>query len=217
MRVIILCFLMVLMVGMPAQAQDEGSSFMPLFLKPMVDSIKNTFTSRTPTIVQAEQQNTQNTTPQSRQDRLAGPGLVNNRNPWEGTSFGRIKNEIDYFDTDTQRYYNQYDYLALLARRGDQSQFNQVSQYLQQNGVFDPRKYQAALQGQSQAQQPQGQTGNLATGASGQSAPTQRTVRQVAPQQPTFAPKRIHEGYDEDMKADPQAQPRQGNQPIFLR
>jgi hypothetical protein len=230
MRYFILCFIAFSLFSQPVLAQDsEGSSFVPLFLKPLVNSVRNTFTSNTPTIVQPtpqQQQNRRNMSPattatggisQSTFDRLQGPGLVDNRNPWEGTGFGRIKREVDYFDRETGRYYNQYDYMALLARRGNRSELNNVAKYLQENGVFDPRKYQAALQRRPQGQQ-QGRTRTQSNGGQATSPTAQPRRVQVAPQDPkVFAPKRIHEGYDEDMKADPMAKPKTGNQPIFLR
>ncbi len=218
MRVLLASFIAVFMMSAPVQAQEDDSSFLPVFLKPFVDSIRNTFTSDKPTIVEAKQKEMQtNQLSQSKRDRLAGPGLVDNKDPWEGTSFGRIKREIDYFDPPTGQYYNQYDYMAVLAKRGDDARLNEVGKYLQNNGVFNPQKYQAALRGQSQAKQPVQGGGAMSSAGEVQATNAQRRV-QVTPQsEDTFTPKRIHQGYDEDMEADPQAQPKAENSPIFLR
>ncbi len=166
MRVLIICFLVVLASNQTTQAQNNqnvagegGSSFVPVFLQPAINSIRNTFTSRQPTIVNVDRParagsntnraNARNSVgssaAQSRRDRLAGPGLVDNGNPWEGTNFGRIKNEIDYFDSVSGSYQNQYDYMALLRQRNDTARFNEVASYVQKNGVYNPAKYSEAV------------------------------------------------------------------------
>jgi len=129
----------------PVAAGDSGSSFVPIFMRPAIDAIRNTFSSEQPLVVQPREVAAPRDRAARNAHRLAGPGLTNNSNPWEGTSFGRIRKEIDYFDREDGRYYNQYDYMAALAMRDDRNRLGEVTEYIQENGVFDPKKYQEAM------------------------------------------------------------------------
>ena len=42
--------------------------------------------------------------------------------------------------------------MGVLAKRGDTAKLQQVQQYLQQNGVYDPAKVQAAITSATQPQ-----------------------------------------------------------------
>lgn len=211
---------------MGAFAQDkEGPKpiFIQKYQKPAV-------TSSIPTIVKKTTSQKTAVTSSNNQKSYA---LVDSPNPWAGTSFGRMKEEVDYYDTETGQYYNQYNYMALLAKRGDTQKLGQVANYLQLNGVFNPQQYQStvskALQsGNIPSVTEQAIAKNRVASASSNSSPANTSsalgpgVVQESIKKPEFVykdtmdentPKRLHQSYDEDM-ADDSAKT---NKPIFLR
>lgn len=185
-----------------------------------------TTTSNVPTIVQSGTGQTSSRTSSSPRTYE----VVDSPSPWAGSNFGKITSEIDYYDSETGQRYNQYNYMALLAKRGDKTTLNQVGNYLQSNGVFDNQKYQSAVNSAAQGNAipslvDQAIAKNSATPADtgAQIAQTPSPTRQAASkpktvikQQETYTPKRLHQGYDEDMEADTAVQSKK-NQPIFLR
>ncbi len=186
-----------------ANAQSQ-----PIFISPYKPG-NDTYTTRVPTAVQANQEQTRRFEPS---DRLAGPGLTNNKNPFAGTGFGRIKQELSYYDEEIGRGLNQYDYMALLARRGDNARLAQVRRYVQQNGVFDPKKYKAAMTTGPYGSNPQAPT---ISSNSAQAAPVEKQQRRrvvVKQEEQSALPKRVHRGYDDEPA--PRHQP---GAPIFLR
>jgi hypothetical protein len=133
--------------------------------------------------------------------------------------FGRITGEQDFYDSQTKRYYGQYEYFELLAQRGDTAKLQQVVGDVQRTGVFDPAKYQAIMSG--------GSNGGGMTGINNGGGMPQRQIitRQKTPtvtrQNQVVTPKRVHQGYDDDMESTQTSQPvqqaRPKNAPIFLR
>ena len=204
----------------PAFAQGSAPIFVQKYKQPSV-------TSNIPTVVTAssgEQRSTQSwSEPRTYK-------LVDSPSPFAGTNFGKITSEIDYYDSETGQRYNQYQYMALLAKRGDTQKLNQVGNYLQLNGVFNNQQYQSAVNNAAQgnsipslideamaknkmASLNQSQQNGQATNTARQS--TTSRPRTVVKQTETYAPKRLHQGYDEDMNDD--STTTKSNAPIFLR
>ena len=203
-------FALALIITMSTTGQANAQS-QPIFVSPYKPG-NDTYTSRVPTTVQATQDQGRRVTPSN---RLAGPGLTNNSDPFAGTGFGRIKQEINYFDEQTGRRMNQYDYMALLVRRGDNARFAQVRQYVQENGVFDPKKFQTAMTTGpygSNPQVPAASKANQATSAHQQEQQQKRRRVVVKEEQKNAMPTRVHRGYDDEPA--PRHQP---GAPIFLR
>lgn len=205
----------------PVFAQGSAPIFVQKYSQPTV-------TSNIPTIVTAT--SNQQT---SRVQSTAAPRiyeLVDNGNPFEGTNFGKVISEIDYYDDDTGERYNQYNYMALLAKRGDTKKLNQVGNYLQLNGVFDKQKYQSAVNSAAQgnpipslideaiANKKMASLGDNPGDLqpTGTSTPVAIRPKTVVKQVTDYAPKRLHQAYDEDMKDDAVTKPK-SNAPIFLR
>ena len=205
------CFVMTVFAAEPVMSQGQ-----PIFITPY-EPATNTYASRVPSTVR----NTTEPQQQSsfRSNRLSGPGLTNNKDPFAGTGFGRIKQEIDYFDRETGRYYNQYDYMALLSRRGDRARLADVTKYIQKNGVFDPQKYQVAMTTGpfgSTPQQPVAMGAPVVTqGGSGAIANDGRKRVIVMQEEKSNLPTKVHNGYDDDPAPAPTQF--QKGAPIFLR
>ncbi len=225
MRNKILYFSAIITLGLgslPLFAQ-ENSGPAPIFVTPYKQP---TVISRTPTIVSP-----QNTNAQSATGGYVFPEytLVDDPDPWAGTSFGRVTSELDYYDSQTNARYDQYNYMALLAQRGETGALRQVASYIQENGVFDPNKYNAAMSNAANGGviAPMGATagapvtqlpaptgiGGATQGSSG--VATKRVF--VNKDEQNFAPTRLHSPYDEDMADKPTDQKPRTNQPIFLR
>lgn len=179
----------------------------PIFVSPYNQN-DQTFNSNIPTIIRPKEKQAA--------PRFAKPRTNVNKwepynmaNPLEGTSFGRITREIDYYDVETEQYYNQYDYMSLLAQRGDLAKLQEVATYLQTTGVFDPQKYQAAMQaarnGTTLSSQMMQQGANTPM-AGGPQAP-QKQLFIVKPQNQINTPQKIHRDYDDA----------QANNPIFIQ
>jgi hypothetical protein len=204
-------------VSVDALAQGTPATA-PIFITPYsAEKI-----SRTPTIVQSPENATNairgNTRTYTRAGRKSsGVAMAENVNPFEGTSFGRIKTEKDYYDRETGGYMNQYDYMGALAQRGETEKMQQIAQYLQQNGVFDPEKFQAAI---TPAQNDVGQKGAGNTRSTQFAQPqTAQPVFKMKDTTKTVMPQRLHGGYDDANTAtqDPADNIPQGRRPIFLR
>lgn len=189
----------------------------PIFITP--PSQQNTASNNIPTVVSPTQQRGASANEartralierNSRLNTNSGYQFRELTNPYEGTAFGRIRREKDYFDRETGVYVNQYDYMKLLAERGNQAQLAQVRNFLQQNGVFNPQKYQQVMASIGTSNE----NANGAGTASGTNATMRpRTVIQTQNPQGNNVPQRIHQGYDND--PDP-IEPMK-NRPIFLR
>jgi len=209
-------------VSFNAMAQDKNSPA-PIFIQKYKQP---TTISRVPTIVRPQEEQTQNTRSLRSSNKPREYKIVESPDPWAGTNFGKVTSEIDYYDQETGQRYNQYNYMALLAKRGDTQKLQQVGNYLQLNGVFDQNKYQSAVNSAAQGnaipstldeamaknQVASAQTAlERSNGATQQRAISRPSI--VTKQQQNAAPKRLHQGYDEDMNADPVT----SNKPIFLR
>lgn len=71
--------------------------------------------------------------------------FVKTENPFEKVGFGRVKTERDFYDKESGRYYNQYDFIGLLAARGNRTAANELARRLQQDGVYDSGKAKDAV------------------------------------------------------------------------
>ncbi len=200
---------------------QEATGISPIFIKPYAtQKVK-----RTPTIVQA----TTHTNPIRGNVRTyTQPGrksfnllYAQEKNPFANTGFGRIRAEKNYYDKQDKRHYNQYEYMGILAKRGDTAKLQQVQQYLQKNGVYDPTKVQAAITSATQPQAFGSQQPSTTGGIQSPYATT--TYKQPAYKvktQTTSVPQRLHGGYDdaENKTLDPaEAIKPTGPRPIFLR
>lgn len=207
-----------LMLGQPSHAQNSG----PIFIAPSQQTTQTPSANTMPTVVSPPARNTnaQQRPTQAAIQALSGMRRQSNpgyefkelRNPYEGTIFGRIRTEKDYYDPVTQRKVNQYDYMKLLSDRGEQAKLAQVRSYLQKNGVFNPEKYRQVMSG---------------GGAAAASNTTQNNNRQANPvsavnrpqtitrqkKDESNMPQRIHQGYDDQ----PDPANTMKNRPIFLR
>ena len=206
----------------PVLSQEQPSGVAPIFITPYEPQR----ITRLPTIVHA----TSNTNPIRGDVRTyTQPGrksygtnslFLKEKNPFAGTGFGRIRAEKDYYDKETKQYYNQYDYMGLLAKRGDTAKLQQVQSYLQQNGVYDPAKVQAAILGATQQKPLQPNTSAPIGTPSARVTATGQTRSFKTKVQTTSVPQRIHGGYDdaENQTLDPaKAIEPTGPRPIFLR
>lgn len=136
--------------------------------------------------------------------------FADNIDPWAGTSFGKITTEQDFYDNVTGRRYNQYEYLGLLAQRGDRTGLNALVQDLKVNGVFDQGKFETAVRAALTAKPT-----TAGGGTTGPTAPSKPVVKQVyRPNTQNIMPQRTHNAYDEDMEADDITKK---VKPIFLR
>jgi hypothetical protein len=200
------CFLL---ISLTAYAGSERTN-VPIFIQPYQQP-DNSRVSTTPTIVNQPQNSQMKRQSLQRAQSNNDGGFVfrTPTNPYAGTAYGRITTEIKYFDKQTQRYMNQYDYMAALNARGDSATLNQVRNYIQQNGVFDPRKYQAAMTGSGSAKQA-GSSQN-STNASPNGTIINRNARTITRQQSSEdnTPQKLHRGYDDESQS--------GSRPIFLR
>lgn len=200
---------------------QEATGISPIFITPYTAKQIN----RTPTIVHA----TSNTNAIRGNVRTyTQPGkkssnllYAEQKNPFANTGFGRIRAEKNYYDAEDKRHYNQYEYMGVLAKRGDTAKLQQVQQYLQQNGVYDPAKVQAAITNATQPQAFGSQQPSTTGGV--QSTYTGTTFKQPTYKiktQTTSVPQRLHGGYDdaENQTLDPaEAIKPTGPRPIFLR
>ena len=203
-------------LGFNVITSSNANAGLPVFLNPFKWS-DNSYESKNPTIVQAKpQQKTtkpsyRNDTPVYEFDNLSNPLT----NPKSG--YLRIKNEMQLYDAVTGKKYNQYDYMGMLAARGDTAKLREIAQYVQQNGVFDPAKYKAAVAAAKSGSPPQGGARKI-TPSSRVTADGRKRAFKTNDQTDTGAPTRIHSGYnDEDTNAAPAANSYKKNQPIFLK
>jgi hypothetical protein len=115
----------------------------PIFVNPYKQKLP-TYQSRVPNLVgtPVKTSGQRNYTASGRKSKYV---IVDDPDPFAGTSFGRIRTEQDFFDKNTKQYLNQYDYMAALHKSGNKAELNAVVQKVQKNGVFDPKKYQDAI------------------------------------------------------------------------
>jgi len=209
-------------VSFNAMAQDKNSPA-PIFIQKYKQP---TITSRVPTIVRPQEKSAQNARTTRTNRAPKEYKIVKSPDPWAGTNFGKVTSEIDYYDKETGQRYNQYNYMALLAKRGETQKLQQVGNYLQLNGVFDQQQYQSAVNSAAQGnaipstideamaknQVASAQSAiQKSNGATQQRAITRPNI--VTRQPDNNTPKRLHQGYDDDMNAAPVT----SNKPIFLR
>lgn len=189
---------------------NAQSGVAPIFVSPYQQ--QSTVTSRVPSIVQAQ--------PTQQQRTYTQPGrksyeIVTAKNPFEGTAFGRVRNEILIMDKETGQHLNQYDYMALMKQRGNIAELNRVAQQLQTNGVFDPAKYQAAINPQAAAPQGRVTQNGVVTPTPNTTTMSKSNFVYKGNNIPT-TPQKLHGGYDDE--AAPAPTPQQNkNAPIFLR
>lgn len=145
--------LAILSFSSTAVIAQEKTGYAPIFITPYTKST-NTYTSRMPTIVTspASLRNGNRSYTQSGR-RSDGFEFIEDADPFEGTGFGRVRTEKSFYDEITKKSYGQYEYLALLKNRGNTVKLQQITKSLQQSGVFDPTKYQNAMNGTSQNKQ----------------------------------------------------------------
>lgn len=184
----------------------------PIFINPYKPTLP-TYESDTPNLVRSTGNNTysQYERRYTKPNKTSGPVYDEVFNPY-GPGYGRIRGEKDFYDTADGRYYKQYEYMTLLAKRGDVAKLQSVVQDVQQNGVFDPEKYKAAIAAATGVN-----TDNPGGGSSGIPgvAPMPKKQVYVNKNDTPATPQKLHRGYD-DEPAQKNQQPRQ-NQPIFLR
>ena len=200
-----------------ALAQEEGSAGpTPIFIKPYTQG-SNTYNKTLPTIVtpSANSQavttarSTTNKTSSRQGSQRAATKLTPVKDPYAGTLYTRIREEQSYYDTQSQSYMGQYEYMKALSDRGDTAKLNSIRSYLQQNGVFDPAKYKVAMAGGDP--NAQSRTNNTSVGGTANITADGRK-RVIVPKETgdSSIPKKLHQGYDEQ-PAPPK------NAPIFLR
>lgn len=194
-------------VTVSAQQNTQASkpTTSPIFIAPYKPTLP-TYASGLPSVVKnTGRGSTRQTTGQIGTAR--GPQYDGHFNPYQGIN--RITVEQDFYDQQTKRYYGQYEYFALLAKRGDKQGLLSAVKKVQTNGVFDPAKYQAAVQG--------GLNQTNTTTNKPTTTPVRRVTnnkKQTAPQNALTTPKKVHQGYDDEMQMP--AKPAK-NSPIFLR
>ena len=218
MKHLLLCtalFSALVLASTDGMAQEKNVST-PLFITPYTANVP-TYNNRVPSVVTStgQSQLSRATRTYTSPNRVSKPLYDTSVNQFPA-DFGRITGEQDFYDTQTKRYYGQYEYFALLANRGDTATLQQALQKVQSTGVFDPEKYKAVMSGGTASS---GQSGAINGGVQRPAAAQQRS-QIVTRQNEIVTPQRIHQGYDDDMneKNAPQAAPqRQKNAPIFLR
>ena len=197
-----------------AQSVTGDNSTAPIFISPYAQG-SGTYINNIPTIVQP--------TPKAAPPKSLRTGISRTadkddkggyqikpvKNPYEGTAYTRIRSEKDYYDDQTKQYYNQYDYMKLLADRGDDAKLAQVRGYLQKNGVFNPEKYNVSMTGGASSSSATGQGGASSTGnTTADGRP--RIILQKEDDSADGVPQKLHSGYDDDQAVIK-------NRPIFLR
>jgi hypothetical protein len=189
-------------------AQETKTVSTPIFVTPYKPTIP-TYSSGLPSVVKTTNTGTRSTTRRTNnQSNTGGPTYDAPFNPYKNDA--RITSERSFYDAQTDKQYDQYDYFALLAKRGDTQGLAAAVRTVQENGVFDPAKYQAAIQSAV----------NNNTTTSNRTSRTQpirrstNTRTTVAPQNAITTPQKVHQGYDDE--AGVQTQSRR-NGPIFLR
>lgn len=198
------------------QAQDKNTT-KPIFINPYSPTVP-TYATDMPNVVRAKNGNTtynQAGRTYTKPNRLSsGPTYDPVFNPFPA-DYGRMRTEKDFYDIPTGRYYEQYDYFKLLADRGDTATLAAAVKEVQEGGVFDPAKYQAAMSG----------TGQAGSGSSATTPQPRQVYQQAQDKTPVTKnltqgdiPQKLHRSYDDDATAAPTPTPvRQKNQPIFLR
>ena len=207
-----------------AQNTSENSvSTAPIFISPYQQRT-NTYSSAIPTIVMPE--NNRRTMPTAQgtsQNKNAKNSyqFVDIANPYANSAYGRMRSEKAYYDKETQTYVNQYEYMRLLSNRGNTAELNRVRTDLQQNGVFNPAKYQMAMNGggsntmSTQAGALPSQSGGNVTPSSRVTSDGRQRVFIQKDQDTSDTPQKIHQGYDDEAGATSPTPKK--NQPIFLR
>lgn len=195
--------------GVSAQ---ETASKAPIFINPYSPSVPTT-TSKMPTIVQSNRGNgrwSQSNRTYTNPNRVSGPQYDEVFNPF-GQGYGRMRSEKSFYDDVTGKQYKQYEYFALLAGRGETAKLQAAVRDVQQNGVFDPAKYRAALSGVSDTS---GSTVTPRRQVTAQPTTSRQVTRNLSE---SDMPQKLHSGYDEETE-QPAEQPQQRRSgPIFLR
>ena len=189
----------------------------PIFINPYKAAVP-TYASQVPNLVRSngQSQYSQAQRQYTKPNTSSGPVYDKPFSPF-APGYGRIRGEKEFYDTVDEKYYQQYEYMTVLAKRGDKAKLQQVVSDVQTNGVFDPAKYNAALV----AAQNGGTSGTTNADPLNPSSPVTPTGQKrvfVNKNATSPTPQKIHQGYDDDT-AQPQAQsptPRK-NQPIFLK
>jgi hypothetical protein len=224
-----------------AAETTTNTGIAPIFITPTTsDNSTQSTTTSSPIFIQPiTQQNTRSnqrvyTTPGRRsygQGNTSNQSIfVKSKNPFEGTRFGRIRTEIDYYDKETDQKYNQYEYMALLQERGETEKLNAVRSYIQKKGVFNPEKYNNTMMGTSSSGG--GKNASTTSGAANTQQQTHSIIRQSGTKssplvsgekiQGTNMPQKLHADYDTPSVPTPPQQNKteqssSSNGPIFLR
>jgi len=194
-------------VGTDAMAQTAGNkSPKPLFVTPYKPSVP-TYESGVPMVAKDRSSNKKRAS-----TTLAGPFLHDATNQFR-PDVGRITSQRSFYDEKTDKSYRQYDYMSLLASRGETAKLKQVVADVRSNGVFDPDKYKEAVaagMGKSKDQAKGEPVLKKEAGA----AVARRSY--VAKSDDSELPQKIHRGYDEDAQNQPAQQNPSAKKPIFL-
>lgn len=199
-------------VSVGVSAQEKAAST-PIFITPYSPTVP-TYESRVPTMVK-------NVNPSRRiggrtytqPNRKSGPVYYKAENQF-AEGYGRVRGEKDFYDEQTATFYDQYDYMGLLAQRGDTAKLREVVADVQKNGVFDPAKFQTVMtqaQGGGSAGNPQDNGSLPSIGSDGR-----KRVYQVKQADGGDLPQKLHSGYDDEEQAAPAEPKRSYPQPIFL-
>ena len=199
--------------SLPAFSQQETGNAVvtPIFITPYTQN-KNSYNSNIPSLVQSNTRtNSRGSTRSSNTSsskNSSGYQFVKVGNPYEGTGYGRIKAERNYYDEPTGSYVNQYDYMRLLSNRGETAKLNSVKSYLQQNAVFDPAKYNTVMTATNTTAVKDEK--NQSPYAGGTVISRSKAV--IKNDSTNSIPQKLHRGYDEEPSIE-----KQKNSPIFLR
>lgn len=204
--------------GAVGQTANATSSATPIFITPYKQTV-GSGTNTLPSVVQSKQDTSARISNRAKgaiESASTATGSIYKNykftevaNPYEGSAFGRVRSEKDYYDAETGTYVNQYDYMGLLASRGETDKLNEVRSYLQKNGVFNPDKYKIAMSGGDSSASGEGAGATSAGGAA--ATPKQIIVKQNSGD--SSIPQKIHSGYGDDEVYDPANHPA----PIFLK
>lgn len=211
-KIMICALALTVSTGTGAVAQTaEKTVSTPLFITPYKPSVP-TYASKVPTMVKntGTGRSVNGNRMYTQPNRKSGPVYYQATNQFpEG--YDRIKSEKSFYDEETGTHYKQYEYMELLAGRGDSARLKEVVADVQSNGIFDPAKYQAAVGGQKQNTSSNGTSPTLpGIGADGK-----KRVYQVKDDSDS-TPQKLHSGYDDNEQTKTVQRRPAYKQPIFL-
>lgn len=197
--------------------ENTATASKPIFVTPYMPSVP-TYSSGIPAVVKNKNTGQRRSTPlrTNSTSKATGPQYDAPYNPYAAAGYGRIKSEKDFYDKQTSKYYKQYDYFALLAQRGDTQTLASAVKDVQQNGIFDPAKYNETMRAAlNNTQTSAGNGGTIPPINQSANGNTRKVI--VRDQQPVL-PQKVHQGYDNEPDTAITTRPEQRkNAPIFLR